>query len=94
MICGALSRSCGDSNPEMKQKAATFASSLAKAHPDKCGQFMKLTIDAMTLNLGHQHSKVRRVTLMGMMDVCVARNAESFLTDNLVHLRVVMNDRS
>ena len=31
---------------------------------------------------------------MGMMDVCVARNAESFLNDNLVHLRVVMNDRS
>jgi hypothetical protein len=31
---------------------------------------------------------------MGMMDVCVARNAESFLSDNLVHLRVVMNDRS
>jgi hypothetical protein len=53
VICGALSRACGDSNPEMKQRAATFASSLAKAHPDKCGQFLKLTIDAMTLNLGH-----------------------------------------
>jgi len=50
----------------MKQKAANFASSLAKAHPDKCGQHMKQTIDALTLNLGHQHSKVRRVTLMGM----------------------------
>jgi len=37
VICGALSRACGDSNPEMKQKAATFASSLAKAHPEKCG---------------------------------------------------------
>jgi len=37
VICGALSRACADSNPEMKQKAASFASSLAKAHPEKCG---------------------------------------------------------
>ena len=55
---------------------------------------MKLTVDALTMNLGHQHSKVRRITLLGLQDVCVARNAESFLSDNLVHLRVVMNDRS
>ena len=94
VICGALSRACGDSNPEMKLKAANFASALAKAHPDKCGQHMKLTIDALTLNWGHQHSKVRRVTLLGMQDVCVARNAESYLNDNLIHLRVILNDRS
>lgn len=55
---------------------------------------MKLAIDALTLNLGHQHSKVRKITLQGLQDVVVAKNAEPYLEENLVHMRVVMNDRS
>lgn len=62
--------------------------------PDKCGNFMKLTVEGLTLNLGHQHSKVRKVTLAGLKDVVTARNAEIFLTDSIKHLRMTMNDKS
>lgn len=65
-ICSALARSCTDDNPEMKQKVSSFASQLALAHPEKCGNFMKMTVDGLTANLGHQHSKVRKVTLRGL----------------------------
>ena len=53
VICGALARATSDSNTEMKQKVSLFASELAKAHNEKCGSYMKLTVDGLTQNLGH-----------------------------------------
>ena len=93
-ICAALARSCADENPEMKQKVSSFASQLAQALPEKCGNFMKTTVDGLTQNLGHQHSKVRKVTLRGLKEVAIARNAELCLIDSISTLRLVMNDRS
>ena len=93
-VCSALARSTHDENPEMKQKISSFASQLAVALPEKCGHFMKTTVDGLTANLGHQHSKVRKVTLRGLKDVVCARNAELFLVDSIATLRLVMNDRS
>lgn len=52
-VCLATARACADSNPEMKQKAAMFASALATSLPDKCGAFMKLTVEGLTANLMH-----------------------------------------
>jgi hypothetical protein len=71
-----------------------FASSLATALPEKCGSFMKLTVEGLTVNLGHQHSKVRKITLSGLQDVICAKNAELFLSDSISKLRLVMNDKS
>lgn len=94
LVCGALARACSDNNPDMKQKVSSFASQLALAHPEKCGNFMKLTVDGLTLNLTHQHSKVRKISLRGLKDVICARNAELFLQDSIPVLRMIMNDRS
>ena len=93
-VCGALARSCTDNNPEMKLKVSSFASQLALAHPEKCGNHMKFTVDGLTMNLTHQHSKVRKVSLRGLQDVICARNAELFLQDSIPVLRMIMNDRS
>jgi hypothetical protein len=59
-ICGALARAASDPNPEMKIKVSSFASQLALAHPERCGNFMKTLVDGLTINLTHQHSKVRK----------------------------------
>ena len=53
-----------------------------------------MAVEGLTLNLTHQHSKVRKVTLRGLKDVIVAKNAEPFLHDSVPVLRVIMNDRS
>ena len=94
MVCSAIARSCHDTNPEMKQKVSNFASQLAQAHSEKVGQFFKTTVEGLTVNLGHQHSKVRKVTLRGLQEVVCARNAEPFLNDSIPVLRQIMNDRS
>lgn len=78
----------------MKQRASTFAAALSIALKEKCGGFLKLTVDGLTLNLNHQHSKVRKVTLKGLQEVVCARNAELFLMDSIGPLRMTMNDRS
>jgi len=48
-----LARAATDSNPEMKQKVATFAGSLCSELKDKAGSYMKGTIAALTQNLSH-----------------------------------------
>lgn len=56
---------------------------------------MKPLIESMTLNLQHQHSKVRKQTLIGLKDVIPSRGAEPHLRGNLMaQLRFNMNDRS
>lgn len=52
-VCQAIARVTHDTNPEMKQRVALFASELSKAHSEKCGQYLKLTVDGLTLNLHH-----------------------------------------
>ena len=55
---------------------------------------MKNVVIGLTANLTHQHSKVRKVTLLGLKDVIVARGAEGFLADSVPQLKFSMNDRS
>ena len=89
-----LSKAAADSNPEMKQKIATFAGTLCRELRDNAGNYMKGTVIALTANLSHQHSKVRKITLRGLKDVFVARGAEPFITESLGQLKYSMNDRS
>ena len=55
---------------------------------------MKATINSMVKNLQHQHSKVRKATLLGLKDVVVSKGAEPFLEDAIIQLKYSMNDRS
>jgi hypothetical protein len=55
---------------------------------------MRNTVVSLVKNLHHQHSKVRKSTLLGLQDVLACRGAETFLEDALPQLKYVMNDRS
>ncbi len=89
-----LSKALQDSNPEMKIKAAKFASDLCSALGEKAGGYMKATVGALVKNLQHQHSKVRKATLLGLKEVVVCRGAEGYLEDAISQLKFNMNDRS
>ena len=89
-----LGRAAADSNPEMKQKVASFAGTLCRELRDNAGQHMKHVVIGLTANLTHQHSKVRKITLRGLKDVLVARGAETFLAEAVAQLKYSMNDRS
>ena len=93
-VTGMLGRAATDSNPEMKQKVASFAGSLARELSTTAGHHMKLVVIGLTANLAHQHSKVRKVTLRGLKDIVVARGAEPFLAEAVAQLKFSMNDRS
>ena len=76
-----LGRAAADSNPEMKQKVASFAGTLCQELPNNAGSHMKHVVIGLTANLTHQHSKVRKITLKGLKDILVARGAETFLSE-------------
>ncbi len=55
---------------------------------------MRNTVISLIKNLHHQHSKVRKSTLLGLQDVLACRGAEQFLEEALPQLKFAMNDRS
>jgi len=67
---------------------------LCRALNEKVGSYMRNTVVSLVKNLHHQHSKVRKSTLLGLQDVLACRGAETFLEDALPQLKYVMNDRS
>ena len=89
-----LGRAAADSNPEMKQKVASFAGTLCRELSNNAGAHMKHVVIGLTQNLTHQHSKVRKITLRGLKDVLVARGAETYLSEAVAQLKYSMNDRS
>jgi len=48
---------------------------------------MKNTVISLVKNLNHQHSKVRKTTLLGLQDVLSCRGAEGFIEDALDQLK-------
>lgn len=82
-----LAKAAQDSNPEMKGKAAKFAGELCEALKEKVGHYMKSTVMSLIKNLQHQHSKVRKQTLLGLRDVIACRGAEPFLEDAIMQLK-------
>jgi len=89
-----LGRACDDPNPEMKQKGAQFAAALCRDLRKETGHFMRSTVVALTSNLQHQHSKVRKVTLRALEDIMISFGAEAFMVETFGQLRFTMNDRS
>jgi hypothetical protein len=65
-ICSMLSKAITDANPEMKQKGAKFVADLCRALNEKVGSYMRNTVVSLVKNLHHQHSKVRKSTLLGL----------------------------
>lgn len=63
----------------MKNKVAMFAGKVCVALPKQAGGYMRHVIEAMTGNLQHQHSKVRKQTLIGLKDIIPCKGAEPFL---------------
>ena len=80
-VCSMTAKAAQDPNPEMKGRAAMFASELSEALRDKAGPYMKATAASLIKNLQHQHAKVRKTTLLGLRDVLCCRGAEPFLED-------------
>lgn len=90
-----LGKAGQDSNPEMKNKCASFCAQLAVKLDKQVGSYMKSIVESLTQNLAHQHSKVRKATLRGLKDVLSAKGAEPFFEGNtMAQLKFVMNDRS
>ena len=52
-ISTMLSRVAGDTNPEMKQKVASFAGTLCRELKDQAGHHMKNVVIGLTANLAH-----------------------------------------
>lgn len=93
-VCKMLGNALTDPNPEMKITAAKFASHLAQALEKRVGGYFRMAADSMVGNLSHQHSKVRKQTLMGLKEVLACKGAEPFFEHNMQQLKFTMNDRS
>lgn len=76
-ICTMLAALLEDPNPDMKNLAASFATALALEEKVKAGKYFRETIAKLTLNLQHNHSKVRKSTIRALKEVVAAKGAET-----------------
>ena len=65
-ICAMTAALLEDPNPDMKNLAASFARALAMEEKVKAGKYFRDTIAKLTLNLQHNHSKVRKSTIKAL----------------------------
>lgn len=94
-LCGMLGKAATDPNPEMKIKTARFAGRLSSMLGKTVGPYFKSAVDGLVSNLSHQHSKVRKQTLIGLKDVLACKGAEPFFEGAAMEqLKFTMNDRS
>jgi len=93
-ICTMLAALLEDANPDMKTLAAAFATALALEEQVKAGKYFRETIAKLTLNLQHNHSKVRKATLLALKEVVAAKGAETHADLPLAQLKQNCNDRS
>jgi len=52
-VAAMLGRLAADSNPEMKQKVASFSGTLCRELPSSAGMHMKNVVVGLTANLAH-----------------------------------------
>ena len=90
-----LGKAAQDPNPEMKNAVASLCGKLCVTLDNKIVPYCKGIVESLVLNLQHQHSKVRKQTLVGLRDVLCAKGAEPFIDGNpIAQFKFTMNDRS
>jgi hypothetical protein len=76
------------------QSSNSLINLLCDKFKDSVGQHCINVIKSLALNLSHQHSKVRKGTLLTAGKVLITHNAGSFFEHIQVMVKAALNDKS
>ena len=64
-----------DQFPEIKVQVSQLISELSKAMKEEIGKYAKQIIESLCLNMKHQHNKIRKISIISLVDLLLCNEA-------------------
>jgi hypothetical protein len=93
-LCKMLAIILKDQFPDLKTTVSQFISDFVKIDKKEIGAHSKMIIDSICLNTKHQHSKVRKISTISLIDVLLCDEAANLIDDCIPSLINVSSDKN
>ena len=83
-----------DQFPEIKVQASQLISELSKAMKEEIGKYAKQIIESLCLNMKHQHNKIRKISIISLVDLLLCNEAGNLIDECIPAFTNVSNDKN
>ena len=83
-----------DQFPEIKVQVSQFISELSKVMKDEIGNYAKQIVESLCLNMKHQHNKIRKISIISLVDLLLCNEAGNLIDECIPSFTVVSNDKN
>ena len=83
-----------DQFPEIKVQVSQLISELAKVMKEEIGNYAKQIIESLCLNMKHQHNKIRKISIISLVDLLLCNEAGNLIDECIPAFTNVSNDKN
>ena len=83
-----------DQFPEIKVQASQLISELSKAMKEEIGKYAKQIIESLCLNMKHQHNKIRKISIISLVDLLLCNEAGNLIDECIPAFTAISNDKN
>ena len=83
-----------DQFPEIKVQVSQLISELSKVMKDEIGNYAKQIIESLCLNMKHQHNKIRKISIISLVDLLLCNEAGNLIDECIPAFTNVSNDKN
>ena len=83
-----------DQFPEIKVQVSQLISELSKAMKEEIGKYAKQIIESLCLNMKHQHNKIRKISIISLVDLLLCNEAGNLIDECIPAFTNVSNDKN
>ena len=83
-----------DQFPEIKVQVIQLISELSKVMKDEIGNYAKQIIESLCLNMKHQHNKIRKISIISLVDLLLCNEAGNLIDECIPAFTNVWNDKN
>jgi len=89
-----ISKTLADAFPDVKKESSNFVMDLSREMKDRLGDHASAIAKALVINFGHNHAKVRKITIETSGELLLTQSGASQMKELLPALKKVVNDGS
>jgi len=83
-----------DQFPEIKVQVSQLISELSKAMKEEIGKYAKQIIESLCLNMKHQHNKIRKISIISLVDLLLCNEAGNLIDECIPAFTAISNDKN
>ena len=93
-LCKMLGVILKDQFPEIKVQVSQLISELSKVMKEEIGNYAKQIIESLCLNMKHQHNKIRKISIISLVDLLLCNEAGNLIDECIPAFTNVSNDKN